>query len=538
MTDSYTGFPLTGANTTALRPAPKTPAAAETTWAQDRVDGVQSGTDWGQTEINRLKANWISFVTGLGGSLADGDDQLKNAVIAYVAAQIAALADVVDGAPALLDTLNELSAAIGDDPSFAATMTTALAGKLALAGGTMTGNLSLVRSSGDATFTLDGVAGSARGILVRTSGWLRWGLYAGDTDAESGSNAGTSFRLHAYSDASNWVGTALAINRSNLNMAVGHSTPLRRLHPLVDDAVNNGVTQVLRVTHTTSGTPANGIGVGIEFEVETADWNNEVGATIEAVATDVTPGSEDFDLVLKTMVAGGAWATEALRIGSAAIKASRQIYFPEATLTDAANIDWAVGAAQSAKVTLGGNRTFNAPTGLVAGALYVLRVIQDGTGSRTLAWNAVFKFGATPILQTAAGAVDVFLFYSDGTNLYGKHLTEVVAGSPFSGSFTSSEQTVTFGGSLTLAHGLGATPTLVRLQLKCITAEGDYSIGDIYELGAGATSGTDKSTAVWCDATNVNIRFAGAAPNISRKSFGSDFAITAAKWKLIVKAWK
>lgn len=537
MTDSYTGFPLTGANTTALRPAPKTPAAAETTWAQDRVDGVQSGTDWGQTEINRLKANWISFVTGLGGSLADGDDQLKNAVIAYVAAQIAALADVVDGAPALLDTLNELSAAIGDDPSFAATMTTALAGKLALAGGTMTGDLSISRGASNTWIVLDGNAATYRGILVKTAGVLRWAVYPGYADAESGSNAGTSFRLLAYSDAGSYVGTALAIKRSNLNMAVGHITPDRMLHPEVDDAVNNGVTQVLRVTHTTSGTPAANIGAGIEFEVETADNNNEVGATIEAVAAGVSAAAENFDLVIKTMVAGAA-ASEALRVGSAAIKASRQVYFPEATLTDAANINWAVGAAQTAKVTLGGNRTFNAPTGMIAGALYVLRVIQDGTGSRTLTWNAVFKFGATPVLQTAAGAVDVFLFESDGTNLYGKHLNEVVDSSPFSASFTSSEQTVTFGGSLTLAHGLGATPTLVQLQLKCITAEGDYSIGDIYELGAGATSGTDKSTAVWCDATNVNIRFAGAAPNISRKSFGSDFAITAAKWKLIVKAWK
>lgn len=536
MTDSYTGFPLTGANTTALRPAPKTPAAAETTWAQDRVDGVQSGTDWGQTEINRLKANWISFVTGLGGSLADGDDQLKNAVIAYVAAQIAALADVVDGAPALLDTLNELSAAIGDDPSFAATMTTALAGKLALAGGTMTGDLSISRGASNTSLVLDGNAATYRGILVKTAGVLRWAIYGGYADAESGSNAGTSARLLAYGDTGTFIGTALAIKRSTLDMGIGHITPLRRLHPLVDDAVNNAVTQVLRLTHTTSGTPANGIGVGIEFEAE-AGGGNKVGATIEAVAAGVSAAAENFDLVIKTMVAGAA-ATEALRVGSAAIKASRQVYFPEATLTDAANIDWAVGAAQSAKVTLGGNRTFNAPTGMIAGALYVLRVIQDGTGSRTLTWNAVFKFGATPVLQTAAGAVDVFLFESDGTNLYGKHLNEVVDSSPFSASFTSSEQTVTFGGSLTLAHGLGATPTLVRLQLKCITAEGDYSIGDIYELGAGATSGTDKSTAVWCDATNVNIRFAGAAPNISRKSFGSDFAITAAKWKLIVKAWK
>jgi hypothetical protein len=36
---------------------------------------------------------------------------------------------VVDGAPAALDTLNELAAALGDDANFAGTVTTALAGK-------------------------------------------------------------------------------------------------------------------------------------------------------------------------------------------------------------------------------------------------------------------------------------------------------------------------------------------------------------------------------------------------------------------------
>jgi hypothetical protein len=39
---------------------------------------------------------------------------------------------VVDAAPAALDTLNELAAALGDDANFAATMTTALAGKQSL----------------------------------------------------------------------------------------------------------------------------------------------------------------------------------------------------------------------------------------------------------------------------------------------------------------------------------------------------------------------------------------------------------------------
>jgi hypothetical protein len=89
-------------------------------------------------------------------------------------------------------------------------------------------------------------------------------------------------------------------------------TPEVRLHARVDDATTNAVTNLLKLTHTTSGTPANGIGVGMQFEVETSANNNEIGATIEAVASDVTSTSEDFYLSLKTMIAGAA-ATEVAR---------------------------------------------------------------------------------------------------------------------------------------------------------------------------------------------------------------------------------
>jgi hypothetical protein len=91
-----------------------------------------------------------------------------------------------------------------------------------------------------------------------------------------------------------------------------------------------------------------------------------------------------------------------------------------ATLTDGATISWDVSNAQVATVTLAGNRTFAAPTNMVNGGFYALGVIQDATGSRTLTWNAVFKWtaGASPTLSTAAGAYDFFVFRSDGTNLY------------------------------------------------------------------------------------------------------------------------
>ena len=97
-----------------------------------------------------------------------------------------------------------------------------------------------------------------------------------------------------------------------------------------------------------------------------------------------------------------------------------QQYGVEATLTDAATVAWDVAAAQIAKVTLGGNRTFGAPTNQVAGAYYGLLVTQDGTGSRTGAWNTVFKFptATAPTLTTTASAKDFFVFRSDGTNMY------------------------------------------------------------------------------------------------------------------------
>ena len=92
-------------------------------------------------------------------------------------------------------------------------------------------------------------------------------------------------------------------------------------------------------------------------------------------------------------------------------------YVPETTLTDAATISWAANTQQVAKVTLAGNRTMAAPTGLVAGTVYSLMVIQDATGSRTLAWNSVFRFinNIAPTLSTAPGAIDIIGFRTDGT---------------------------------------------------------------------------------------------------------------------------
>jgi len=61
--------------------------------------------------------------------------------IATTAYADTAVSNLVDSAPAALDTLNELAAALGDDASFSTTVTNSIAAKLPLAGGTMTGNI-------------------------------------------------------------------------------------------------------------------------------------------------------------------------------------------------------------------------------------------------------------------------------------------------------------------------------------------------------------------------------------------------------------
>ena len=91
----------------------------------------------------------------------------------------------------------------------------------------------------------------------------------------------------------------------------------------------------------------------------------------------------------------------------------------EDTLTDASTISWDVIASPVAKVTLGANRTLAAPSGTspAAGQFIALTVIQDGTGSRTLTWNATYEFTAdtAPTLTTTANLGDLFIFKYNGS---------------------------------------------------------------------------------------------------------------------------
>jgi hypothetical protein len=172
-----------------------------------------------------------------------------------------------------------------------------------------------------------------------------------------------------------------------------------------------------------------------------------------------------------------------------------------------------------------------------------------GNGS---AWVA--ETGATARTSLGLGTsatLDVGTSANEVVQLNGSAQLPAVDGSLLTGvtgvfttAFTSSEQTITHAGALTLPHSLGSMPDLIQLRLICKTAEHEYSIGDevMISMGVGnGSSGPDISgVSVFPDNTDVNIRFNGDGVNtisIIEKTSADQRSITETSWKLIVKAW-
>ena len=101
-----------------------------------------------------------------------------------------------------------------------------------------------------------------------------------------------------------------------------------------------------------------------------------------------------------------------IKQGQLIVGTSSRAYNPITTLTDAASITSDFAKGNNFLVTLGGNRTLAAPSNAVAGQSGSIYVIQDGTGSRTLAYNAAWQFvsATVPTLSTGAGDVDMLVY--------------------------------------------------------------------------------------------------------------------------------
>ena len=122
---------------------------------------------------NESKATMFTNPVFTGNPTATTQPAANNSTrIASTAYVTTAITNLIDSSPDTLNTLNELAAALNDDANFAGTITTSIATKLPLAGGTMTGNIVMAGSqtvdgrdlSVDGT-KLDGIAANANNYV-------------------------------------------------------------------------------------------------------------------------------------------------------------------------------------------------------------------------------------------------------------------------------------------------------------------------------------------------------------------------------------
>ena len=174
----------------------------------------------------------------------------------------------------------------------------------------------------------------------------------------------------------------------------------------------NTIRDVTNVILKTDADAADGFGPAMRFDI------TDSGVTGQAIGSIgfIRDGSDSNG----AMIVRSGTQAELFRASTSEIKCHSQAYFPETTLSFNATQTWDVSTNQVTRVVPTANVTFSAPTNQLDGAFYSLMIEQDGTGSRTGSWNAVFKWagGTAPTLTTTASAKDIFVFRSDGTNMY------------------------------------------------------------------------------------------------------------------------
>lgn len=237
----------------------------------------------------------------------------------------------------------------------------------------------------------------------------------GSVQAAGGwTDAGTVVRLATLSDTVG-IGAAAMLGAEKVRMTL-------------EDAVNNAVSDVVVIEHTTTANPAQaGIGAGMIFVTETNTNATMNLARISAIATNPTPGAEASSVAFATRTgggaltdrweinAGGSWAAKADNVFSLADPTNRiagvfSLQFSVYATSGAANPTLLAetqalsfgpggGTALDCRLTRTGARTltFDDRAGGSLGTMIVKGVLQ--TEARRLAANFFLAAGGPVVMN-------------------------------------------------------------------------------------------------------------------------------------------
>jgi hypothetical protein len=243
--------------------------SAISTEVTNRNDAISTAIGTEVTDRNS------AIATAKGQAIQDSKD--------YTDAEVSAL---VDSAPALLDTLNELAAAIADNPNYATDAANAVAGRVAKAGDTMTGALTL---SGAPTLNLH----------AATKGYVDGEISTLDTAAQG---YATTAQGNAEDYADTVSGTAVTTANSYtdgeittaLSTAQGYATTAEGN---ANDYTDGEITTALSTASgyaSSAETAANGY-TDSAISTEVTNRNSAITSAIDALSTsDIEEGSNSY----------------------------------------------------------------------------------------------------------------------------------------------------------------------------------------------------------------------------------------------------
>ncbi len=225
---------------------------------------------------------------------------------------------------------------------------------------------------------------SSSGLTV--TGDVTATTFVGNVDAVDGDFDGT---LEA--DAITVAGVALATviagttvttatNANHISVADNESTNENNLIPFIEDASATG-------------------NVGLESDGDFT-YNPSTGTVTATLFSGTLSTAAQANITSLGTLTGLTVSGSVSLTGGAAANIT--------ALSDGSTITIDMATACHHSVTLGGNRTFAAPSNQAVGQSGSIFITQDGTGSRTASFNSAFKFagGTAPTLSTAANAVD------------------------------------------------------------------------------------------------------------------------------------
>lgn len=147
-------------------------------------------TDTRETAITSAYTTAIANSSSSSSTTSNAytDAEIASATTNLEAYTDTAVANVVDSAPAVLDTLNELAAALGDDANFATTVSNDLGTRVSKAGDTMAGALTLPGAPTNANHAatksyVDTAYTAGNGLSLSGTEFLMSGSYTGDFTA-------------------------------------------------------------------------------------------------------------------------------------------------------------------------------------------------------------------------------------------------------------------------------------------------------------------------------------------------------------------